>query len=238
MDSVSMTLKCVVCGESHPLMSSFLGVCPVCARKPESREAAAEAHRRSLETFGLKTPSGSGVRCGQCVNGCSMDEGDRGLCGVRMNSSDKVVSAFGDQAAVEWYYDPLPTNCVAEWVCGAKAAYQPVQSKSLAVFFHGCTFDCLFCQNWHHKERLLSHAPLRSLERLVKAVDSDTHCACFFGGDPTPQLQFALRACDEWMSIPEGMPRICWETNGSMSPALADRIAEVSIRTGAPSSSI
>lgn len=226
-----MTQKCSVCGQSSRLISSFLSVCSACARSPESREIAAEAHRRSLRSFGLKAPSGSTVSCGQCVNECSMDEGERGMCGLRMSSSDKVVPAFGGEAAVDWYYVPLPTNCVAEWVCGEQGACLPSRGKSLAIFFHGCTFDCLFCQNWHHKEGLSTPARRDTLDRLVRAVDADTRCACFFGGDPTPQLQFALRACDAWMARTEVKPRICWETNGSMSAALADRIADVSLRT-------
>lgn len=227
-----MTGKCRLCGLSYPLMSSFLSLCPACARKPESREIAAEAHCRSLGSFGLKAPIGSGARCGQCVNGCAMDEGERGLCGLRENQSDKVVPVLGIEAAVDWYYDPLPTNCVAEWVCGAESSCKHPARKSLAIFFHGCTFDCLFCQNWHHKEDLFSSVRGRNVESLVKAADAETCCVCFFGGDPTPQLQFALRACDAWMARDENVPRICWETNGSMSSALVAKMADTSLRTG------
>ena len=228
----AMVEKCRLCGERHPLISSFLGLCPACARKPESKAIASEAHARSLESFGLKAPSGSGTRCGQCVNDCAMGEGERGLCGLRVNRSGRIVPVQQDGALVDWYYDPLPTNCVAQWVCSAEASWYPSWKKNLAVFFYGCTFDCLFCQNWPHKEVQSSRAPLRPVERLVRGVDTDTYCVCFFGGDPTPQLQFALRACDMWLARPEMTPKICWETNGSMSPALADRVADVSIRTG------
>ena len=36
----AMAQKCRLCGEKQPLMSSFLGLCPACARKPESRAIA------------------------------------------------------------------------------------------------------------------------------------------------------------------------------------------------------
>ncbi len=227
-----MTAKCGLCGQERSPMSSFLGLCPACARKLESKAIAEDAHVRSREGFGLKVPSGTEARCVQCVNSCGLVDGEKGLCGVRMNRSGKIVPVLENEAIVDWYYDPLPTNCVAEWVCGAEASCLPALKKNLAVFFYGCTFDCLFCQNWTHKESLSSHAPHRTVERLVRSVDPNTYCVCFFGGDPTPQLQFALRACDMWLARPETTPKICWETNGSMSPALADRMADVSIRIG------
>lgn len=154
------------------------------------------------------------------------------MCGVRVSSSGRVVPLAGHEALVDWYYDPLPTNCVAEWVCGAAVNCRSPTAKNLAVFFYGCSFDCLFCQNWTHKSALPCRTPRGSLERLVRSVDEDTFCVCFFGGDPTPQAQFALRACDSWMSQGKLSLRICWETNGSMSWGLMQRIADASERTG------
>jgi len=166
------------------------------------------------------------------VNDCEIGEGERGLCGVRANLSGKVVPVADTDAFVDWYYDPLPTNCVAEWVCGAADSCRSSRGKNLAVFFYGCSFDCLFCQNWTHKTVTSSRAPRRTIQKLVRSVDTDTFCVCFFGGDPTPQLQFAFRACEMWLGMGESTPRICWETNGSMSPGLADRVAEFSAKTG------
>lgn len=228
----AMSVKCRLCGDAWPTMSSFLGLCPACARKPESLAVAREAHRRSLSKFGLAAPSGRGARCGQCVNDCEMAEGERGLCGARVNHFGKVLPVADTEALVDWYYDPLPSNCVAEWVCGAADSCRSPQGKNLAVFFYGCSFDCLFCQNWTHKSVVSSHAPRRTVRKLVRSADRDTFCVCLFGGDPTPQMQFALEACEMWLDIKEAAPRICWETNGSMSPGFADRIAEISGRTG------
>ncbi|MEM2891189.1 MAG: radical SAM protein [Thermoplasmata archaeon] len=227
-----MGKSCAICGETPSIMSSFLGLCPRCARKPESRNAAEAAHTISLRRFGLSLPGASGARCGQCVNECSLGEGAHGMCGVRICSAGRVVPLAGHEALVDWYYDPLPTNCVAEWVCGAAGSCGSPRAKNLAVFFYGCSFDCLFCQNWTHKSALASHAPRRGLERLVQSVDDDTFCVCFFGGDPTPQAQFALRACDYWLSQKAPSLRICWETNGSMSWGLMQKVASVSEATG------
>ncbi|MGQ9587019.1 MAG: radical SAM protein [Thermoplasmata archaeon] len=226
-----MRARCELCGREKRGISSFLGLCPECARKPEAREIAREAHRRSLENFGLTSPGTTGRPCGQCANNCHIENGKRGTCGLRTNDGGLVRPMFGEKAIVDWYYDPLPTNCVAEWACPANDA--PARGKkNLAVFFYGCTFDCLFCQNWHHKEGPRNLGPQRTAEQLVRAVDNSTFCVCFFGGDPTPQLEYAFRACDLLLSRDGESPRVCWETNGSMASHLAEEMLEISLRTG------
>jgi pyruvate formate lyase activating enzyme len=143
---------------------------------------------------------------------------------------------------VSWYYDPLPTNCVADWVCpggtGAgypQFAYSPQAErgyKNLAVFYQACSFDCLFCQNWHYRYWATRESKVNAQE-LVEAVDSRTACICYFGGDPTPQLPHALRASRLALARNRGrILRICWETNGSMHPALLRQAAELSLNSG------
>ncbi|MDD1752914.1 MAG: radical SAM protein, partial [Methanotrichaceae archaeon] len=105
------------------------------------------------------------------------------------------------EGKLSWYHDPLPTNCVADWVCPAgtgagypKYAHSPGPEygyDNLAIFFHGCSFNCLYCQNWHFRKAIL-RPEMSYAERLVSRVNKRTSCICFFGGDPTPQLPFAL----------------------------------------------
>ena len=64
--------------------------------------------------------------------------------------------------------------------------------KNLAVFFHACSFNCLYCQNWHFRKETLSPFII-SVDELVSDVDEKTSCICYFGGDPAPQTPFALR---------------------------------------------
>lgn len=145
-------------------------------------------------------------------------------------------------AKVSWYYDPLPTNCVADFVCAGgtgagypKFAYRPGPERgynNLAVFYEACTFDCLFCQNWtyrHATRTTETHSP----EALADAVEPTTACICFFGGDPTPQLPHSIRAARIALERNRGrILRICWETNGNMHPALLDQIVEIALETG------
>jgi pyruvate formate lyase activating enzyme len=104
--------------------------------------------------------------------------------------------------------------------------------KNLAVFYHGCSFDCLFCQNWTHREKISLRKRVDPAE-LVRAVDESTSCICYFGGDPTPQLPHALAVSKRALEKKgDKILRICWETNGSMNPALLDEMISLSFASG------
>lgn len=102
---------------------------------------------------------------------------------------------------LSWYHDPLPSNCVADWVCpgGTGAGYPEfahcrgpeVGFRNLAVFFHACSFDCLYCQNWQYRRATLQPAEIPA-EALAAAADRRTSCICHFGGDPG--IPYALLA--------------------------------------------
>ena len=146
------------------------------------------------------------------------------------------------EAVVSWYYDPLPTNCVADWICpGCTGVGYPdfayrhgpeYDYKNLAVFYQACSFDCLFCQNWDYRYSATQTGLISAVD-LARAVDEHTSCICFFGGDPAPQLPHALRTSRLALERNKGrILRICWETNGSMHPALLREAAELSLSSG------
>jgi len=242
-------VECLSCGKSSPLISEALPVCLNCIRYRFDRSSPYiwEAHRKSRLAFELpaRPPKDeTGVKCGICVNRCQIPEGEKGFCGLRENRKGKLFQRGGtkEKGVVSWYYDPLPTNCVADWVCpgGSKSGYPRFSYakgaergyENLAVFYEACSFDCLFCQNWHFRQR--SHLPgTRSADELAHAVRRATTCICYFGGDPTPQLEHALAASRLALEKTEGrILRICWETNGSMHGSLLKEIAQLSLATG------
>lgn len=237
--------RCTLCNSSSIYISEELGVCLKCIRErpEEAVPIAKEAHRRSRAAFGLPPePPGEGLPCNICVNECRIPEGGLGYCGLRRNEGGKLVGVSPDEGKLSWYHDPLPTNCVADWVCpGGTGAGYPRYAytrgpeygyKNLAVFFHACSFNCLFCQNWHFRHETLKPRT-RAVHDLVEAVDEQTSCICYFGGDPTPQLPFALKASRLALERNRGrILRICWETNGSMQRGLMDRMLALSMESG------
>jgi pyruvate formate lyase activating enzyme len=252
---------CKKCGKVSEEIAKVLSLCVECIRKADNKSLPAPVlpaqktrvqvaeleaiHARSRHEFNLPASppsSPDGIQCGLCRNKCRIPVGGRGYCGVRRNENGRLKGGTAGEAAVSWYNDPLPTNCVADWVCagGSSAGYPqwsyrpgPEQGYvNLAVFYQACTFDCLFCQNWHYREHSTTNKTHTAAE-LAEAVTAQTSCICFFGGDPTCQLPHALAASRlARKQNRQRILRICWETNGSMSPELLEEMMGLSVESG------
>ena len=242
-------VECLCCGRSSDLISEALPVCLKCIRSrfDKAKTHVEQAHRRSRIEFDLpyRPPKDeAGVRCKICTNQCQIPQGERGFCGLRENKKGRLFHLAGtkQKGLVNWYYDPLPTNCVADWICpaGSETGYPSYSYtkgieygyENLAVFYEACSYNCLFCQNWHFRRRLPSGRTIRAID-LAEAVRETTACICYFGGDPTPQLDHALAASRLAIDKAKNrILRICWETNGSMERGLLKKMAELSLKTG------
>ena len=238
---------CHVCHTDSQFIADSLKICLNCIReKPdESLPIVGEVHRQTRTEFGLperapKDPQG--IACNICVNECKIPENQPGYCGLRKNIDGRLAGVSADKGKLSWYHDSLPTNCVGDRVCpGGTGAGYPKYAycngpergyNNLAVFFHACSFNCLYCQNWHFKEETLS-PKTSSVNSLVSDVDRRTACICYFGGDPAVQLPYSLKASR--LAIKENKDRIlriCWETNGSMHPKLLDQMMDMALISG------
>jgi len=248
--------RCRLCGRESPLISASVGVCLEClrSRPREAVEIAMEHHRRYRNMLGLPPEpprDPKGVRCSLCINECSIPEDSVGFCGLWRNEGGMLVPVVKPGGAVfHAYYDPLPTNCVATPVCPAYtgAGYPKFAARpgteygyfNLAVFYAGCSLDCVFCQNWEHKDivvsRYLRERYTETYDYLLKrALDDRVTCICYFGGDPGPQIQSALyvgRKLLEYSKRTGKVKRICWETNGLQNPKIMEQMALLSLESG------
>lgn len=180
-------------------ISRFLGVCVDCAKSERVLSLVERIHPRK----------GAFVKkCKLCANECE----NFALCGKPI---------YGN---LIYYEDPLPTNCCNSWFCrGSK-----LTGTNLAVFYYGCNFDCVFCQNWSHKN---VNQNFVSIEELIGAVmQKRVKCICHFGGSPEPQLPFALKFSKKALDVRDDI-MICWEWNGAGNSALALKSAELSSRS-------
>jgi len=243
--------KCQVCGTSRVLISTGVGVCSRCLleRTDEALSITDRVHGGSRAKFGLPAlPPSEGVACGGCANNCRIPNGGMGYCGLVSSSDGRIQRRAGtpDSGILEWYYDHLPTNCVAWWFCpGCTGSGFPKYSHSsekpekgydnLAVFYGACSFDCFFCQNWHHRRLAISDVVHMSSAALADKVTGSVSCMCYFGGDPSPQMSHALettRLALVRADHDDRILRVCWETNGHMASAYLDQAMEFSLRTG------
>ena len=226
-------LRCRICGVSSHPMSETLGLCLNCIRThpDEALRLGQAVHAESRRVYGLPpaTPQADGgLQCVLCSRQCRITEGGRGYCGLRTVREGRLthLAGTGRRGLLQWYRDPLPTNCVADWVCRGS---QQLGCHNLAVFYASCTLNCLFCQNWHfRKVSVISSAGI-SAELLADAADPSTFCVCFFGGDPASQMPHALAAGQRLAA--KGVT-VCWETAGTSHPKLLDRAVELSLASG------
>ncbi|MDH5795574.1 MAG: radical SAM protein [Candidatus Bathyarchaeota archaeon] len=182
-----------------------------------------------------------------CANDCRIGFDKKGFCGLVSNRQGHLVRMGGtpEKGVLEWYYDALPTNCVAWWLCpGCTGAGYPKYAckpsaetgyANLAVFYGACSLDCLFCQNWHYRSMSQKCSPTVSAEKLAEKADSHVPCICFFGGDPSVQMPHALKTSQIALSkaeIGKRILRICWETSGNMLREFADKAALLSFSSG------
>jgi len=210
-----------------------LEVCAGCLRTDAVRalERAAAAHQRARRDYRIpETPprAADGAACVLCARECRIAEGQRGYCGLRTARQGRLVHLAGvpQRGLLEWYRDPLPTNCVADWVCSGS---RQRGRHNLAVFYASCTLNCLFCQNWHFRERSPAREPGASAVELAEAANNATYCVCFFGGDPASQMPHALASARRLAK--KGVV-VCWETAGTSNPKLLDLAVELSLQTG------
>lgn len=244
--------KCSICGSHAYTISDNVSVCLHCIRKnsQQALRITQQVHAQSRAVFGLPTKppkETNGTTCKICANQCIIGAGKCGFCGLVWNLDGRLVCYGGtkEKGVLEWYYDSLPTNCVNWWFCPGctgvgypQYAYKPAAEygyANLAVFYGACSFDCLFCQNWHYRSLSVKHKPLLSAKDLSMKVNARISCICFFGGDPSPQMPHSLEVARLALEIAENenrIIRICWETNGYMNSKLAEMAAEYALKSG------
>ncbi len=242
--------ECKICGRKSKLISESIGVCVECLReKPdEALKHAEETHRRSRRRLGLPPDppqTKNGVKCGLCSAGCVIGEGETGYCGLRRNLDGRLESLVdAEHGLLHYYLDAHVTNCCAAWFCPAAtgAGYPRYAVRNgpehgyynLALFFYGCSFDCLFCQNWSHKK--LDEGKMVSADHLVQYTlnDSRITCWCWFGGSPEPQLPFAINASRKILEekSESRVMRICFEWNGCGAEGLVKKAGELAYMSG------
>jgi len=78
------------------------------------------------------------VRCELCPYNCLIGEGHRGVCGIRVNEGGTLMAeTYNTVSAV--HPDPIEKKPLYHFYPG---------STILSVGSTGCSFNCLFCQNW------------------------------------------------------------------------------------------
>ena len=225
--------RCRLCQTESALIIEQLEVCGQCLHTDFDRAKplveAAHAETRHLFDLPAAPPrSEGGVACPLCARNCQIGPGEQGYCGLRVNENGRLRHLAGtpSRGVLQWYRDPLPTNCVADWVCAGQRQHG---YHNLAVFYASCTINCLFCQNWHFRQVDPVTSAGLSARELAGCANPRTFCVCYFGGDPASQMPHALTSAHY---LAQKGVTVCWETAGTAHPKLMDQAVQLSLETG------
>ncbi len=250
---------CKFCGKNNGLISQTLQVCRNCVLTKDwsvvrTHLMAVHETVRKREELPITPPKSEKgevkLNCNLCLNECALSINDVSYCGLR-NVQKHVTGVLPYPSKkvgyLHAYLDPNPTNCCNSWFCcaGTSMGY-PIFSNfegpergtyNCAVFFYGCTFDCLFCQNASHKH--FSKRNLIDLDSLSQSIlnNKKVTCVCFFGGTPESQLPFSIELARTVLEkiVKTGHKRVlrfCWEWNGSGNRELVEECADIAVKTG------
>lgn len=122
--------------------------------------------------------------CHFCERRCSVNrlEGQKGYCGV------------------------LESRVASEFI---HIGEEPELVPSYTIFFSGCTFSCVYCQNWdisQYPERGTYIKP-EILAKMISSVNAKN--VNWVGGDPTPNLSYILEVLTH---LNRNIPQV-WNSN-------------------------
>ena len=91
---------------------------------------------------------------------------------------------------------------------------EPDLIPSYTIFFSGCTFECLFCQNWDISQRKTgAHLAPDIVAKDIDERFGDVRNVNWVGGEPTPNLPYILKVL---ALAREPIPQI-WNSNMYMT---------------------
>lgn len=239
--------KCRICNRTGNNVAGTLELCRSCILEHphEAINISNEAHARSRIPYHLpismpKEPNG--LQCNICTNECRIPNTKLGYCGVQENHGGHFRGISSFEAKFFKSLEPIPGNCTAGWICpgGSNSGFPDYSHsegpetgyRALRVFYHTCSFNCLFCKSWHFRDETLKRLSF-SRKELLSKVKEKTACISFHGGDPGPYAEFSLKTAQMVRKKRDGkILRICWEINGAMSRKYLDQVIDLSMESG------
>jgi len=124
-------------------------------------------------------------QCCFCERKCRVDRGKKsGFCGVRKSRVASEFLHYGEENML------IP---------------------SYTIFFSGCTFNCVFCQNWDISQQIcgIDIKPAKLADLISKRETQGARNVNWVGGDPTPNLLYIFETLKQCNS---NIPQI-WNSN-------------------------
>ena len=163
------------------------------------------AYRAAFQTA---LPDGT-VRCGLCPHHCTLREGQRGTCRVRLVEGGELVSTvYGRLAAL--HLDPIEKKPLFHFLPG---------SSTLSLATVGCNLRCTFCQNHELSQTgaVDPRQPVVEPSEVVRlALEQGARSIAVTYSEPTIFYEYARAVSDEAVAAGLSMVAV---TNGYLERA-------------------
>jgi len=157
------------------------------------------------------------VQCQNCAHYCVIEDGKRGICGVRENKEGKLYSlVYGKACAV--HIDPIEKKPFYHFLPG---------TYSLSIATVGCNFACHSCQNWTISQGPKIFKTIEDKEILPKkivelALKNNLPSISYTYTEPAVFSEYAL---DTMKLAKKAGLKNAWVSNGFWSEELFDLIS-------------
>ncbi|MBU1397702.1 MAG: AmmeMemoRadiSam system radical SAM enzyme [Proteobacteria bacterium] len=150
------------------------------------------------------------VRCNLCKHNCTIEDGKRGICGVRENR-EGVLNTLVYGKLIARQIDPIEKKPLFHFLPG---------SLSYSIATAGCNFKCLFCQNADISQMpddnkgLIMGGSCTPEDVVASAVKANCKSISYTYTEPTVYFEFARDTAI--LAQKKGLKNI-FVTNGYMS---------------------
>jgi pyruvate formate lyase activating enzyme len=104
------------------------------------------------------------IRCELCPHHCVLSEGKSGICLTRRNKNNELMT-INYCRPVSMSVDPIEKKPLYHFHPG---------SKIFSTGPNGCTFKCMFCQNWEISQKVIPAKKISPKDFIKTVTDSDS----------------------------------------------------------------
>ena len=172
------------------------------------------------EAMFYRPEKNNAIVCELCNHHCRIQEGKRGICGVRENKNGVLYSLVYGRLIAE-NIDPIEKKPLFNFLPG---------SRAFSISTVGCNFHCLHCQNYNISQYPHAHkGEIAGAERTAESVVEDairSGCAsvCYTYVEPTIFYEFAYDC--SLLAHDRGLKNV-FVSNGYMTPDVTRHLAPV-----------
>ena len=157
------------------------------------------------------------IKCDLCRHFCIIQNGERGICGVRENK-DGVLKSLNYGKLISGCVDPIEKKPLFHFL---------PQSLSLSIASVGCNFKCSFCQNSEisqmpTEKKIITGEDFSPKEVVQSAIKNNCKSISYTYTEPTIFFEFAYDTAK--IAHKKGIKNI-FVTNGYMSKDAIEKIA-------------